>query len=208
MSDFLAPHNTPFMVALGLLALLALSQLLGLGHLLGGADHDLDMDHDADVGAGMASLLGLGRLPLVAWLSLFLAVFGLGGLTLQQAAAGLAGSPFAVLPAAGLALLGALPVTALLARPLGVLWPQDETTAVDIDSLLARRGRIVIGRSARGNPARAAVRDRHGQTHHVMVEPHVDGASFATGEEILLVRREGDLFYAVATDGPILIGDR
>lgn len=205
MSDILAPENTPFMVALGLLALLALSQLLGLGHLLGDADHDVD--HDADVGAGMASLLGLGRLPLVAWLSLFLALFGLGGLTLQQIMTGIFGGPLRALPAGGLTLLGALPLTGLLARPLGRIWPHDETTAVEIDSLLARRGRIVIGRSARGNAARAAVRDRHGQTHHVMVEPHLDGTSFAQGEEILLVRREGDLFYAVTTEEPIRIGD-
>lgn len=200
MQDILAPQNTPFMVALGLLALLALVQLVGFG-----GDHGVDAhaDHDIGLGEGVASLLGLGRLPLMAWLSLLLATFALGGLTLQQTIGDLFGSPLPALPASALALLGALPATGLLARPLARIWPHDETTAVEIDSLLARRGHIVIGEAKRGSPARVAVRDGFGQVHHVMVEPHAEGLCFGEGEEVLLVRREGDIFFAVGTNGPI-----
>jgi hypothetical protein len=201
----LAPENTPFMVALGLLVLLALSQLIGIGV----SDHahvDLDGDHDLSIGESMASLLGLGRLPLMAWLSLMLACFALGGLTMQHILLGLMGDMLPAWPAGGIALVGALPLTGLLARPIARIWPQDETTAIDIDSLLARRGHIVIGTAARGSPARTAVKDRFGVVHHVMVEPHVDDMTFDEGEEVLLVRREGELFYAVETNGPISIG--
>jgi hypothetical protein len=142
----------------------------------------------------------------MAWLSLLLACFALGGLTLQNLIATITGDLLPALPASGIALVGAVPLTALLARPLARIWPQDETTAIDIDSLLARRGHIVIGSATRGNPARMAVKDRFGVVHHVMVEPHVDGMSFGEGEEVLLVRREGELFYAVDTNGPIGIG--
>lgn len=196
MDVIAAPENLPFMVALALLAMLAAVQLLGLGGHLADADHG---DHP-DVGAGLASLLGLGRVPLMAWLSLALADFALIGLTLQKLAVGLTGHALPALAAAGVALFGAVPVTALLARPLGRIWPQDHTTAVEIDALLAKRGRIAVGTASRGNPARAAVRDQHGQLHNVMVEPHEDGTSFAQGEEVLLVRRHGELFYAIACD--------
>lgn len=203
----LAPENTPFMVALALLALLALTQLTGLAQL---GDHgdlhhpDIDVGGDSGLGDGIASLLGIGRLPLLAWLSLFLAVFALGGLTLQQAISGFTGGLLPAWPASGLTLLGAFPVTAFLARPIARIWPHDETTAIDIEALLARRGRIEIGTASRGNPARAAVRDGHGQIHLVMVEPHEDNAHFSQGDEVLLVRREGDLFYAIACDPPFL----
>jgi hypothetical protein len=205
--DLLATENVPFTVALGLLVLLAIIQLVGLGDF--GADADLDSDFDADgahlgMGDALASLIGLGRLPLMAWLSLLLAAFGLIGLSGQHLFAGLIGHALPPLPASGLALLAALPVTGLVARPLARIWPQDETTAIDVEMLLARRGHIVIGTASRGNPARASVRDQHGQTHNVMVEPHEDGTRFAQGEEVLLVRREGDLFYAVPCDPPFL----
>jgi hypothetical protein len=203
-----APENTPFMVALAVLGLLALAQVVGLVHF----DH-ADLDHpdlqaESDVGAGLASLLGIGRLPLLAWLSLLLAVFALSGLTLQQMLEGMIGHMLPALLAGGLTLLGALPLTGLLSRPLARIWPKDETTAIDIEALLARRGRIEIGSASRSNPARAMVRDQTGQMHLVMVEPHEDGTIFRQGDEILLVRREGELFYAIACDPPFLtVGD-
>lgn len=205
MPILFAPENTPFMVALALLVLLALAQLVGLAHLGG----DTDLDHpdlhvDGGFSAGLVSLLGIGRLPLLAWLSLLLAIFALGGLTLQQLLAGITGHMLPTLPAAGLTLFGALPATGLLSRPLARIWPSDETSAIDIEALLARRGRIEIGTAARGSPARAMVKDQTGQMHLVMVEPHENGTSFRQGEEVLLVRREGELFYAIACDPPFL----
>lgn len=207
MADLLAPENMPFMVALALLVLLALAQLIGLGDAHGDTDFDADGGGDVGIGAGLASLLGLGRLPLMAWLSIALAAFGLIGLAIQNLADGLIGHALPALPASGLALLGALPATGLLARPLGRLWPRDETTAIDIDALLARRGQIEIGTASRGNPARARVRDQHGQMHLVMVEPHIEHTRFSQGEEVLLVRREGQIFYAIACDPPFLTAD-
>jgi hypothetical protein len=201
MSVLLAPGNLPFMVALALLAMLALAQLVGLG---GDVEADADLPGEIGIGAGIASLLGIGRLPLMAWLSVALAAFALIGLSLQHLADALNGQMLPALPAGGLALLGAIPATGLIVRPLARIWPQDETTAIDIEQLLARRGHIVVGTAARGNPARASVRDLHGQAHNVMVEPHEDGHAFAQGTEVLLVRREGDVFYAVPCDPPFL----
>ncbi len=206
MGDLLAPENTPFAVALALLALLAIVQVVGLGHLLGHGDVDVDAgapDGHADLGGGLASLLGIGQVPLIVWLSCLLACFALLGLSLQHFVSGLFGAPFSAAPATGAALLAALPVNSAVTRVLGMIWPHDETTAVPVDALVGRRGRIAVGTAARGNPARAVVHDLHGQQHNVMVEPHHDGETLAAGTEVLLVRREGEIFYALDGQGPI-----
>lgn len=206
VGDLLAPENTPFAVALALLGLLAVVQVLGLGHLLGHGDADLGgdgPDGHADLGGGLASLLGIGQVPLIVWLSCLLACFALLGLSLQHFFTGLFGAPFSAAPATGAALLAAIPANSALTRLLGAIWPHDETTAVPLDALIGRRGRIAVGTAARGNPARAVVHDLHGQQHNVMVEPHHDGEALGEGIEVLLVRREGDIFYALDGQGPI-----
>ena len=204
MNFLLSDSNLPFAVALSVLVLLALVQLVGLGDLLGDADADVDVDVDAeaDLGfaGGLASVIGFGRLPLLIWLSLLLAVFALLGLGGQQAMLGFTGDTMPALPAAGLAALAAFPLTGALARPLARILPHDETSAVGIDSLIAKRGHIEIGRATRGSPARAAVGDRFGTIHHVMVEPNEDGEVLESGAEVLLVRRDGDIFYAIAVE--------
>lgn len=202
MTDLLAPNNLPFAVALGLLVLLAVAQVVGAGDLFGDADIDLDADGDVGLGDSLAGALGLGRLPLLVWFSVLLAVFALVGLSGQQLIAGLTGSTLPPLPAGGLALVAALPLTGLIARPLARILPHDETTAVPIDSLVGRRGRVAIGRATIGSPARASVADVHGHTHHVMVVPHEPGLVLTEGEEVLLTDRDGDLFQAIRLGSP------
>ncbi|MEP6011570.1 MAG: OB-fold-containig protein, partial [Parasphingorhabdus sp.] len=91
-----------------------------------------------------------------------------------------------------------LPVTGILSRPLSRIIPKDETTAVSIDDLTGRRATIDIGTAKPGFPARAKAKDRHGYSHALMVEPDSDDGIFNAGEEVLLVRREDDIFKAVA----------
>ena len=90
-----------------------------------------------------------------------------------------------------------LPVTGLVSRPIAAVMPKDETTAVSTDTLVGHRARIATGTARQGYAARAQVKDRFGMTHHVMVEPHDGSAELAEGDEILLVRREGETFFAV-----------
>lgn len=204
MSALLAPENTPFAVALALLLLLVLVQLIGLGQLVPDPDFDGDLpDGNADIGGGLASLFGFGRVPFVVWLSCLLAAFGLIGLSLQELIAGIFGAPFPAPAATGAALLAALPVNAVITRLLGRIWPRDETSAVPLDALVGRRGHVAVGKASRGNPARAVVHDIHGQLHNVMIEPHEEGITLSEGDEVLLVRREGEVFFALDGQGPI-----
>lgn len=194
----LEPYNAPFAIALlGMLVLLVIQ-------LLGFLDFDLDLDTDGD-GAisagpvdGLLTLLGLGKVPLTVWLVVFLFLFAGIGLGIQELAQSFTGGPLDAWLAGVLAAGAALPFTSVLARPLGRILPQDETTAVDRQALVGRRAQITEGVARTGSPARARVTDRHGQTHHVMVEPHEAGSEFHAGDEILLVRREDETFYATA----------
>ena len=198
-----ADHNLPFAIAMGLMLLLVLLQVIGLGDF--DLDADLDVDADADVGdptsAGLGgaivTLLGLGKVPVFVWLIVFLLAFAVIGMGVQAFAADLTGMPLYSWLAALIAGGASLPVTATLVRPIGRLLPKDETSAVGIDSLVGRRGTVTTGRASKGNPARTKVYDRHGQAHHVMVEPHEDASEMHEGDEVLLVRREGQTFYAV-----------
>jgi hypothetical protein len=52
--------------------------------------------------------------------------------------------------------------------------------------------------------ARAKVIDGHGQAHYVMVEPHDTATELRTGDTVLLVRREGQTFFGVHYESPLL----
>lgn len=194
----------PFAVAFALLILVALAQVVGLGDLA--AEPDMD-GGDAGPMEGLASVLGLGRVPFLAWLATLLLMFSGVGFTGQYLIDSLTGAMLPPLPAAGLALVPAVILTGLTSRGLALGMPHDETSAIRIEALLGKRGRIDIGKASRGNPARAIVQDNYGQPHNVMVEPHEDGAEFLAGDEVLLVRLDGDLFYAISTSdrrlGPV-----
>lgn len=197
-------YNLPFAAAFALLILVALAQVVGLGDLAGEPEVDAG---DSGAMEGLASILGIGRVPFLAWLAIFLLMFSGVGVTGQYLLDSMLGTMLLPLPAAALAVLPALLLTGVGARVLSPIVPRDETTAVHVDALLGKRGRIDIGSARRGHPARAVVKDIHGQPHNIMVEPHEDGAEFLAGDEVLLVRLENDLFYAISTSdrrlGPV-----
>lgn len=201
-----ADYNLPFLIALGVMLVLAILQFVGLGDFEFDADVDIDVaasdiDAGASGGAGflgaITTLLGLGRVPLFVWLMLFLLLFAMVGMSVQEFASSLTGSPLYSWLAAIIAGGAVLPITSVLVRPLAHILPQDETSAVSLASLVGRRGTVTTGRAQRGSPARTKVYDIHGQAHHVMVEPHENASEMLEGDEILLVRREGQTFFGV-----------
>ncbi|WAC22624.1 OB-fold-containig protein [Blastomonas sp. SL216] len=201
MLDFLlASQNTPFASAIVLMLLIGGLQAAGLG----------DLDTDSDLGDaasdGLLALLGLGRLPLLLWLALFLMIFGVIGYAGQQFWQALTGSLASAWLAAPVAAAVSLPFTGAGSRLLARIMPQDETTAVAVDSLVGRFATIQTGTARPGSPARARVTDVHGHPHFVMVEPDNADQVLHEGEEILLVRREGETFKAISRGGHFLPG--
>lgn len=203
--DLFEPYNTPFAIALFVLGFLLVLQMMGASDFL---DMDLDVDTDVDLDAGidvdnpsaiggMMSLLGIGRVPFLIWLACFLAIFAAVGVLLQSLMVDTTGVPSPTWLAALVASGVAIPLTGAVARPIGALLPKDETTAVGLDDLVRREATISIGTAQAGRPARASVKDRFGHTHHVMVEPNSPDAVLVEGEIVLLVRREGERFFAI-----------
>lgn len=207
MFEFIfAPENLPFAVALVLMIMIGAVEAIGLGagavHLDGAADADLA----AGGGGDLLGWLGLGRIPLLMVIVVLLALFGLIGVAGQALAASLLGGPVSAWIAAPAAFAGALPLTGFAARGLARILPRDETTAVGRDSLIGRRATIVVGTARQGCPARAAVRDVHGQTHFVMIEPTDERQAVPEGGTVLLVAREGDIFIGLAEGEPLFSG--
>jgi len=198
--------NAPFSVAVCLMILIGLVEALGLG--LGAAHLDADIGVDAD--GGFLGWLGFGQVPMLVLLVIFLALFALIGFALQGLAHALLGgalSPWLAAPAAAVA---SLPVLGLTARAAARILPGDETTAVDRDSLIGKRATVTVGTARVGSPARAGVLDQHGQRHFVMVEPTDERTAVPEGQALLLVRREGDIFIGLAEgeDLSLTLSDR
>lgn len=204
--SLLAPHNLPFLIAFGALGLVALLALTGVGEALEGAG-DFDAPDGlaaSGIGEALSALFGLGRVPLMVWLACLLFTFGTIGVIGQGVLASILGTPLPAPLAALLAGGAALPLNGLTVRPLAAIMPRDETTAVSLDDLVRRDAEIQIGTARAGSPARARVTDRHGQAHFVMVEPHDTNTELQEGDTVLLVRREGQIFFAVHYESPLL----
>jgi hypothetical protein len=189
--QLLAPENVVFSAALLLMLLIGVVQALGLS---GDVDTDPGVDGDAGFADALLAWSGMGRVPFLMWLVLFLAIFGALGLGLQQLVTGLTGGPGANLLMVPLTAAAALPPTSVAARLIGRILPGLETTAIDRDQLIGFYAEISIGTASAGNPARARVIDSHGQPHQIMVEPDTSDQVFQTGESVLLVKREGEVF--------------
>ena len=204
--SLLAPHNLPFLIALGALAVIALLQVTGVSDAIEGAG-EFDSPDGLEMGGfgdALTTLLGLGRVPLLIWLAALLFVFAAVGVIGQSVLANMLGAPLSAGWATLAAGAAALPLNSLVMRPLGAIMPKDETTAIDLDDLVRRDAEIQIGTARAGSPARAKVIDVHGQAHFVMVEPHDPTLAFTAGDTVLLVRREGPTFYGVQYESPLL----
>jgi hypothetical protein len=197
---FLTPSFAPFAVSFFLMIGVGLIEALGFG--LGYFDIDAEVD---TTNSSSLSWLGIGQgMPILIWLTCFLGCFTLAGLAIQQSATALSGGPFSW-PLAALAAFGLGGVAnRFLANKLARLIPSYETTIIDADDLIMRRGTILEGAARRGHPARAKVVDQHKQAHYVMVEPHNDDQIISEGEITLLVRKEGNIFFGLPDDHPTL----
>ena len=188
--------NVPFFAALLLMLLIGAVEAVGLGG--GGVLGDgFDADADLDGHASLLNWLNVGKLPLLMLIVVFLFSFGLVGLILQQLIAGIFGRPGPWWLSVPLAVATALPFTRLFGRVVAKILPTDETTAVSRETLVGRLAVIVTGKAEVGSAAQARVRDAHGQTHYVMIEPDDVGEVFDEGSSVIIVRHAGARFFAI-----------
>lgn len=210
MSLFTTPENLPFGLAFALIVGIAL--LEGLGMLMALSPSNLIDDWLPEVGheSALDKLLGwlhLGRVPSLVVVLLFLTGYAVFGYSLQLATHGLTGH---YLPAWGAGLL-AVPAGLATVRALGALIahiiPRDESTAVSETTLLGRAALVTAGIAKTGLAAQARVRDQHGRTHYLLVEPDLADEEFEEGSEVLLVKKLGAVYRAIRNPHPGLMRD-
>lgn len=214
-----AGPNMPFTVALGVVVGLFLlelfSFLMGMGSaadsLLPDFDHDLHIDGVEHLGAATHGDMGthgwvaalswchVGRVPILILLAVFLAGFGAGGLLVQYLSLSLFGGMVSAWLAAAGAFVTAILAVRVIGGILARVLPKDETTAVSRSQFV---GHTVVlsqnqGPSRLGSSGEAKLRDAHGQTHYLRVEPAEPDIEFQPGERVLIVGLSGSVFQAV-----------
>lgn len=211
MIEFLsAGPNLPFSVSLAMMLIMAAIEgvgfLMGMGifDFLDGLAPDVDFDSvDATEMAGMSladrfmGWLHFGRVPVLILLVVFLTSFGVIGLAMQGVAAQLTGHLLPGALASAVAFPAALPPVRWFGGMLAKVLPKDETYVVSQDALVGRVATIVLGTARQGSPAQGRLRDEHGTSHYVMLEPDEANESFGQGEQVLLVSRQGSTYRAI-----------
>ncbi len=232
MLEFLAAsQNMPFTVALtvmlGMAVLEGVATLLGAGmsSFLDALVPEVDMDVELDVDLGADTELGafdvpaatplsrvlgwlrVGEVPVLVLLVVFLTGFGLIGLTIQSFFISATGTLLPGIIASGVAFFLSMPVVRVFGGAIGKIIPKEETDAVSVKTLIGRIAVITIGNAKKGSPAEAKVKDQHGLTHYLMVEPEQEDVTFTSGTSVLLVKQEGSVFKVIENTNPALIDD-
>lgn len=213
MVEFFAPATAPFAVALCLTLALAGVELLGLlfgfgmSEALDGVLPDFDLPEGGGAGAGLIGpwlgWLSFGRVPALAVVILFASSFGLAGFIEQQAMARLFGFMLEPLIAAIPAAIAAAFATRWLGRLLARIVPRDESEAVSTTGFVGRVATVIRGEARSGFPAEAKLKDAHGKTHYLLVEPDEPEQSFPQGSQVVIVRQNGGVYHAITKLRPI-----
>ncbi|HEX7852742.1 MAG TPA: OB-fold-containig protein [Sphingobium sp.] len=196
---FLTPDYAIFVAAFIVMVGIGIIEAvgLGIGHFDWGADLDGTVDGGGIDTPGVLDWLGLKHgLPILVWLTSLLGCFTIAGVAVQQIAGAVLGGPLHWGLASIVALAIGSSVNGIASAGLARILPEYESTIIETDDLIMRRGTVLEGSARRGHPARAKVVDQYEQAHYVMIEPHHDGDTIAQGETALLVRRTGALFFA------------
>ncbi len=220
---FLMPGNLPFVTALAVMIFMTVLEIIsatvGVGisemvdSVLPEFDTDIDVSADfdgADAGSAAGSIVKLltwfrvGEVPVIILFIIFLTGFGLVGLVLQFTLFQLSGWLLPPILATIPAFLAALPIVRFCGGVLGKYMPKDETYVVSEKSFLGQVATVTMGTAAKGKPAQAKLRDKHGQTHYILVVPDNDDESFLAGEKCIIVSQNGSVFHAIANTSDVL----
>ncbi len=181
-----------FVVAL-IFALELLGLLLGLG-LLNALDSVIDFDLEASPVLNQTfSLFRVRKIPFSFLLVLFFLGFGLGGFFLNGLTLWFLGTAFPIWVTWLPTLILTIPFISISSVIIARFLPGDESSAVERSSFVGKIAQITLGTARSGSPAQAKLRDEHGQTHYVMVEPDND-EEWHTGDKIIILSQKGSIF--------------
>lgn len=177
------------------------------------ADIDVDIDADVDLNADLhapgiftrlLSWLRVGQVPVLILAVVFLTAFGLIGLFCQSLSIKLLGQMLPASLASVPALIVTFPLVRICGGVLARILPKDETESVSEESFVGRVALITLGTATPGKPAQARLKDQHGQSHYVMVEPDLAEISFEQGSSVLIVSHQGAIYKAIVNPNEAL----
>ncbi|SEP14999.1 OB-fold-containig protein [Aquisalimonas asiatica] len=202
--ELMAPAVQPFMIAAGIVAAIAVVELLALvfGIGLSSALDSLVPDVDLDAGGSVLSWLGFGQVPFLVVLIIMLATFSVAGLCIQWLAEQTLGAPLWPAVASVAALAVTLPVSARLSGWLGRLMPADESSGIHRDVLVGRDGVISQGVATAERTAEAEVVGPKGLKHWIRVRAE-QGEAIQPGDPVRIIARESRVVFVArrrATD--------
>lgn len=217
--DFFGPDTAPFAIALcvtvGIAVVEGVALLFGLSasHAIDGSLPDLEVDlahpevPHAEAGVGplseMLSWLSFGRVPALVVLILFASSFGVLGFLTQGLSQSLFGNSLSPWLAGIPALLGAAFATRHGGRLLARIVPREESDAVSTSAFIGRIATVIRGEARPGRPAEAKLRDIHGKTHYLLVQPEGVDEVFGEGSEVVIVRQSGGVYDAIVKLQPL-----
>ncbi|MGB5887730.1 MAG: YqiJ family protein [Acinetobacter venetianus] len=206
------PSNIVFSIALLLCLFIGMLEVILL--LFGGSssfidqflpdnltdvDHaDVSIDQPENLFTQLLEWLYLGKVPLLAWLIIFLTVYALTGLIIQDIFFNITEHYLSAWIIAPACLFLSMPIVRFSAALISKIIPKDETTAIHTDDLIGRTAHIVLGEARPNSPAQAKVKDQFGQIHYVLVEPEQD-IVFQQGQDVILTQRTKIGFQAIAS---------
>ncbi|CAD6366892.1 YqiJ family protein [Shewanella putrefaciens] len=198
------PYTIAFACVLFLGVFEALALLIGLS-MLSALDQwvPTDVDYHPDMGGGLTGIAGwlcLNRLPLLIWFVLALTSFAIAGYLVNFISLSVVGVLLPQLFTLPIAVVASAFACRYLGRLLADHLPKNESSAISLDDLSGYVGTITLGCAIKGMPSEAVIRDKHQQKHYVLVEPETSGIEFASGTQVVLLRREGRVWSATRFD--------
>ena len=182
--------NSPYFFALSFLIILFIFEVLGLliGMSLSHAfDSFIDFDVNTDVG-GHLSLLGLGKVPFIIWLTFFFGLFSLIG----YAANAISSSIFGYMPvwvSIVPVVITSFMINGVLCKVFAKILPRFETTAVSTDTFSGTVAKVTIGDATYTKFAMGVVLDEHNMSHNIRIKAMDDGVVLNQNNPVILVEQ-------------------
>lgn len=211
---FIHPSNLIFSVCLSLMLLLGIVECLLLivgttsqgfldqfipDQLLETHHPDFNLDADQSYWVQLLDWLYLGRIPVLVWLIIFLTTYALFGFIVQGIYFTFTAQHLPIWIIAPASLILCMPIIRMVAAFIAKILPQDETTAIRLDELIGLNADIILGDAKLNYPAQAKVKDQHGQTHYILVEPETD-ITFSQGQRVVLTHKTKIGFQAISIE--------
>lgn len=170
-------------------------------HELAMLEKPLDIQHPAPKPSWrVMTLLGLGRGPILIWMTCMAAGLSIMGFAVQFLWQGATGAMLSAPVAMALVLLPGLWLGQVFSNWVARLVPSFESHAISAKTFHGRRGTVVIGTARRGEPAQVRWQDLHGTVHSLMAEPLRDQDSLTAGTPVLIIKTRDRQARLVALD--------